>query len=61
MNLARSTREIWKMYINAGHEDMLIARVLKLGILTEDELGEKMIEQLGPIIGYWHDGSSDGK
>jgi hypothetical protein len=49
------------MYINAGHEDMLIARVLKLGILTEDELGEKMIEQLGPIIGYWHDGSSDGK
>ena len=34
---------------------------IELGILTDDEEGEKLIEQLGPVIGYWHDGSLDEK
>ena len=55
----KTAREIWKMYINAGNEDMLVARALKLGILTADEVGQELVEQLGPLIDFWQDGSSD--
>ena len=55
----KTAREIWKMYSNTGDEDMLVARALKLGFLTEDEVGGELIEQLGPMIGYWQDGSTD--
>jgi hypothetical protein len=55
----KTAREIWKMYINAVNEDMLVARALKLGILTADEVGQELVEQLGPLIDFWQDGSSD--
>jgi hypothetical protein len=55
----KTAREIWKMYINAVNEDMLVARALKLGILTADEVSEELVEQLGPLIDFWRDDSSD--
>ncbi len=57
----KTAREIWKMYVYAGNEDLLVSRALKLGLLTKDEVGEDLVGELGPMIGYWQDGSSDKK
>ncbi|OGQ93983.1 MAG: hypothetical protein A2521_04355 [Deltaproteobacteria bacterium RIFOXYD12_FULL_57_12] len=57
----KTARELWKMYDNTVDEDLLVSRALKLGLLTEDEIGEDLIEQLGPMIGFWQDGNLDEK
>lgn len=57
----KTAREIWKMYDYAGNEDMLVSRALKLGLLTKDEVGEDLVEQIGPMIGFWEDGGLEEK
>lgn len=46
----RTSREIWKLYNSAGQEDILVARALKSGLLTEDEIGKELVDLLEPII-----------
>ena len=57
----KTSREIWKLYNYAGHNDMLVARALKLGFLTKDEIGKELVERLEPMINYWQDDDSDEK
>jgi len=57
----KTAREIWKMYVYAGNEDLLVSRALKLGLLTEDEVGKDLVERLGPRIDFWENGDSEEK
>ncbi len=49
------------MYAYAGNEDLPVSRALKLGLLSEEEVGEDLVEQIGPRIGFWEDGGLDEK
>lgn len=51
----KTGREIWKMYVNTGDEAITVARAVSLGLLTEDEVGKELFDQLEPLIGYWQD------
>jgi hypothetical protein len=55
----QTAREIWKRYETAGPDEMLIARALRLGLLTEEEVGSELIERLGPFMTLWKDGATD--
>lgn len=59
----QTAREIWKLYVNADHNQaaLLVSRALKLKLLTADEVGQDLVEQLAPLTGYWQGGGSDGK
>lgn len=51
----KTAREIWKMYVNAGAEEMLVSRALRLGLLSEAEVGGELVERLKPLSGFWAD------
>ena len=51
----KRAREIWKLYFNAGAEEILASRALRLGLLTEAEVGEELVERLKPLMGFWAD------
>ncbi|MFN2369002.1 MAG: hypothetical protein ABR605_08665 [Desulfurivibrionaceae bacterium] len=55
----KTSREIWKLYCYQGHADTLVSRAVKLGYLTEDEIGTELVAQLGPMISYWQEDESD--
>ena len=55
----KTSREIWKLYNFTGYEDMLVVRALKLGFLTEDEIGKELIGRLGPVFDYWQDDGNE--
>lgn len=57
----KTAREIWKMYVNTGHEEMLVARAVHLGLLSKEEVGKDLLDQLDPLIDYWQDDNSDEK
>ena len=51
----KTAREIWKMYFNAGADEVLVSRALHLGLLTDVEVGRELAERLRPLIGFWAD------
>lgn len=55
----QTSREIWKLYCYHGDEDLLVFRALKLGFLTEDEIGAELLAQIGPMIGFRRDDDPD--
>ena len=57
----KTAREIWKMYVNADHNQaaLLVSRALKLKILAADEVGQDLVEQLAPLADFFQDGASD--
>ncbi|MCL7489601.1 MAG: hypothetical protein M8357_15655 [Desulfobulbaceae bacterium] len=54
-----TSREIWKRYIPGTPSGMQVARALALGFLTEEEVGQELVEKLRPLVDCWKNDSED--
>lgn len=57
----KAAKEIWKRYRDNDYEDIQVVRAMKLGLLTEEEVGKKLLEQLAPLVSYWQHDAKTGE
>lgn len=51
----QTSREIWKLYNLSNDHTLQVARALKFGFLTEEDVGSELLDELGPLLGFFED------
>lgn len=54
-----TARDIWRIYSGPAHEALPVARAWRLGLLSDEEIGPDLAEQLTPLRDFWMDDGAD--